>query len=390
MKVLSIVGARPQLVKLGAVAKAFKGTGHEHLVLHTGQHYDPALSEVFFTEFAIPWPDFHLGVGSGGHGEQTGAMLAAIDPVLERERPDWVLVYGDTNSTIAGALAAVKLHLKVAHLEAGLRSFNRRMPEEHNRVLTDHCADLLLAPTATAVRHLETEGLGDRAVLVGDVMTDVCFATRDAVLAREERPALPEGIDPGAPFLVATLHRAENTDDPERLAALLQSLAALPVPVLLAVHPRLRAKAAAHGIAIERGAIVPCAPLPYSELVAAVLASSGVVTDSGGLQKEAYLLERPCTTLRTETEWVETLEDGWNALVPHPDRLPAGEWHALAARPAPSAPTARPYGRGRAGAAVVEVLAEHLGTGGALPHHRSGRLAPQGLRTPLLAKENQA
>lgn len=389
MKVLSIVGARPQLVKLGAVAKAFAGTGHEHVVVHTGQHYDPGLSAVFFAEFGIREPDHHLGIGSGGHGAQTGAMLAAIEPVLEAERPDWVLVYGDTNSTIAGALAAVKLHLPVAHLEAGLRSFNRRMPEEHNRVLTDHCADLLLAPTTEALRHLESEGLGERAALVGDVMTDVCFATRDAVIERGTRgPGLPEGVDPDAPFLVATLHRAENTDDPERLAALLASLAELPVPVLLAVHPRLRAKADAHGIAIAKGAIVPCGPLPYAELVAAVLASSGVVTDSGGLQKEAYLLERPCTTLRTETEWVETLEDGWNVLVPRPDLLGADAWRAVAARPAPAAPTGRPYGDGRAGAAVVAVLAERLKTH-APPHRRLAAPAPQGDRVPLPTKENR-
>ncbi|GAB3992991.1 hypothetical protein GCM10029992_03480 [Glycomyces albus] len=240
MKVVSIVGARPQLVKLGAVAAAFDGTEHRHVVVHTGQHYDPELSDVFFSEFGIPEPDFHLGIGSGSHGAQTGAMLAAIDPILEAERPDWVLVYGDTNSTIAGALSAVKQHMKTAHLEAGLRSFNRRMPEEHNRVLTDHCADLLLTPTEEAMRHLVTEGLGDRAVNVGDVMVDVCFRTRDAALAAADRPQLPAGIDPATPFLVATLHRAENTDDPELLTALIESLAGLPLPVALLAHPASR------------------------------------------------------------------------------------------------------------------------------------------------------
>jgi UDP-N-acetylglucosamine 2-epimerase (non-hydrolysing) len=361
MKVVSIVGARPQLVKLGAIAKAFAGTEHRHVVIHTGQHYDPELSDVFFTEFGIPAPDFHLGIGSGGHGAQTGAMLAAIDPVLDAERPDWVLVYGDTNSTIAGALAAVKQHLPVAHLEAGLRSFNRRMPEEHNRVLTDHCADLLLAPTDEAVRHLTNEGLGDRAVNVGDVMVDVCFHTRDAVLAAGERPELPAGIDPDAPFLVATLHRAENTDDPELLAALVESLAGLPVPVALLAHPRLQAKADQYGLKLTQGSVVAAKPLPYRQLVAAVLASTGVVTDSGGLQKEAYLLGRPCTTLRTETEWVETLAEGWNVLVARPDRLSKEEWHATATRPAPAIALDAPYGDGRAGLAVVRTLEEHLG-----------------------------
>ncbi|MEU6246335.1 UDP-N-acetylglucosamine 2-epimerase (non-hydrolyzing) [Glycomyces sp. NPDC047010] len=361
MKVLSIVGARPQLVKLGAVAAAFAGTGHRHVVVHTGQHYDPGLSDVFFREFGIPEPDYHLGIGSGGHGAQTGAMLAAIDPVVAAERPDWVLVYGDTNSTIAGALAAVKLHVKVAHLEAGLRSFNRRMPEEHNRVLTDHCADLLLAPTEEAMRHLAAEGLADRAVNVGDVMVDVCLRTRDAVLAEGLRPALPAGVDADAPFLVATLHRAENTDDPELLAALVGALADLPVPVALLAHPRLRAKADGFGIKLDQGALAVGDPLPYRDLVAAVLASSGVVTDSGGLQKEAYLLGRACTTLRTETEWVETLEGGWNVLAPRPDRLPAAEWHATATRPAPAVRLADPYGDGRAGEAVVRTLASRLG-----------------------------
>ena len=360
MKVVSIVGARPQLVKLGAVAAAFAGTEHRHVVVHTGQHYDPELSDVFFTEFGIPEPDFHLGIGSGSHGAQTGAMLAAIDPILDAERPDWVLVYGDTNSTIAGALSAVKQHLKVAHLEAGLRSFNRRMPEEHNRVLTDHCADLLLTPTEEAMRHLANEGLGDRAVNVGDVMVDVCFRTRDAVLAAGERPELPAGIDPAAPFLVATLHRAENTDDPELLAALVDSLAGLPVPVALLAHPRLQAKADQYGLKLTQGNVFAGRPLPYRQLVAAVLGSTGVVTDSGGLQKEAYLLGRACTTLRTETEWVETLEGGWNVLVARPDRLAVEQWHAIATRPAPADRLDDPFGNGRAGREVVRVLEERL------------------------------
>ncbi len=183
MKVVSIVGARPQFVKLAPVAAALTAAGHEHVIVHTGQHYDDRLSDVFFADLAIPRPDVHLGVGSGSHGVQTGAMLSALDGVLDAQRPDWVLVYGDTNSTIAGALSAVKMHLPVAHLEAGLRSFNRAMPEEHNRVLTDHAADLLLAPTQVAVDHLASEGLAKQTVLVGDVMTDVCFRVRDAVLA---------------------------------------------------------------------------------------------------------------------------------------------------------------------------------------------------------------
>ncbi|QJT01670.1 UDP-N-acetylglucosamine 2-epimerase (non-hydrolyzing) [Streptomyces asoensis] len=357
MKVISVVGARPQLVKLAPIAAAFSDTPHEHVIVHTGQHYDADLSDVFFSGLGIPDPDVHLGVGSGGHGEQTGAVLAAMDKVLESEKPDWVLVYGDTNSTVAGALSAVKLHYRVAHLEAGLRSFNRRMPEEHNRVLTDHAADLLLAPTEEAMRHLGNEGLAHRSTLVGDVMVDVCLRIRDAVLAGEHpRPSLPEGIDADAPYLVSTLHRPDNTDDPERLAAIIGSLAALPVPVALLAHPRLVARAEQHGIDLNQGAVRVGRPLPYAGLVGAVLGSAGVVTDSGGLQKEAFLLGRACTTVRPETEWVETLEDGWNHLVPDPHETP--DFTELAVRPAPETPRGTPYGDGNAAVRAVQAIVE--------------------------------
>lgn len=360
MKVVSVVGARPQLVKLAPVSAAFRDTDHEHLIIHTGQHYDVDLSDVFFSGLGIPDPDIHLGVGSGSHGFQTGGVLQALDPVLDQTRPDWVLVYGDTNSTLAGALSAVKQHISVAHLEAGLRSFNRRMPEEHNRVLTDHAADLLLAPTAEAMRHLEHEGLSNRSVLVGDVMVDVCLNTRDEVRSgRHGPPALPEGIDIEAPFLVATLHRPDNTDDPERLAAVVGALASLPVPVALLAHPRLVAKAAMHGIELATGALHPGRPLPYAQLVAAVLSSAGVVTDSGGLQKEAFLLGRACTTIRPETEWVETLRGGWNTLVPEPGRLDRECWVRTATRPAPSTDIGTPYGTGAASDAVVRALEDN-------------------------------
>jgi len=361
MKVVSVVGARPQLVKLAPIAAAFAGTDHRHVIVHTGQHYDADLSDVFFTGLGIPDPDVHLGVGSGSHGEQTGRALAALDPVLAAERPDWVLVYGDTNSTLAGALSAVKQHLPVAHLEAGLRSFNRRMPEEHNRVLTDHAADLLLAPTEEAMRHLAAEGLAARSTLVGDVMVDVCLRVRDAVAAGDHpRPALPAGIDPAQPYLLATLHRAENTDDPARLAGILDALADLPVPVALLAHPRLVVKAEAFGLKLARGAVHAGRPLPYAAMVAGVLGSVGVITDSGGLQKETYLLGRPCTTVRPETEWPETLADGWNVLVPDPAELGRGAWVETATRPAPRAERGTPYGDGRAAVRVVETLHRRL------------------------------
>ena len=238
MKIMSVVGARPQFVKLGAIVSACRDLGGvHHIIVHTGQHYDPLLSDVFFKDLTIPAPDARLGVGSASHGRQTGAMLAKMDEVLEEYQPDWVLAYGDTNSTVAAALAAVKHDVRLAHLEAGLRSFNRRMPEEHNRVVTDHLADLLLAPSQVAVDHLMAEGLAARTLLIGDVMADVCLATRDAV--SNCAVPLPPGVDPAAPFVLATIHRAENTDDPARLRAILNALSASPVTVVLLAHPRL-------------------------------------------------------------------------------------------------------------------------------------------------------
>ncbi len=350
MKVLSVVGARPQFVKLAPVAAAFAAAGDvQHVIVHTGQHYDALLSDAFFSDLHIPDPDVHLGVGSGSHGVQTGTMLAAMDAVLDEHRPDWTLVYGDTNSTLAGTLSAVKQHLPVAHLEAGLRSFNRRMPEEHNRVLTDHAADLLLAPTLVAMGHLAHEGLAERSRLVGDVMTDVCHLVRDAVAGHA--PALPDGVAATAPYVVATIHRAENTDDPARLAAVAKALASVPVPVVLLAHPRLRDRAAQHGIDLTGGRVVVSDPLPYPQLVRAVMGAAGVVTDSGGLQKEAFLLGVPCTTLRTETEWVETLDDGWNVLAA--DLVGVDE---AAARPAPTSTRSQPYGDGHAAAQVLAAL----------------------------------
>jgi UDP-N-acetylglucosamine 2-epimerase (non-hydrolysing) len=347
VKVLSIVGARPQFVKLAPVARALDTAAVHHVIVHTGQHYDHRMSEAFFADLGIPSADVHLGVGSGGHGAQTGAMLVGLDPVLDEHRPDWVLVYGDTNSTLAGAISATKLHLPVAHLEAGLRSGNRRMPEEINRVLTDHAADLCLAPTELAMRNLEAEGLTHRARLVGDVMTDVCLMTRDLV-SRRGRTVV--GVPTDRPFALATLHRAENTDYPQRLERLVTALAGLPLPVVLPVHPRLRDKAATSGIALDRGSLVPVEPLSYPEMVAAVSGATAVITDSGGLQKEAFLLQTPCITLRSETEWSETLEGGWNVLSPDGEGLAD-----LIQRPV-GRPASMPYGGGDASDQVVAAL----------------------------------
>ncbi|MGA8045839.1 MAG: UDP-N-acetylglucosamine 2-epimerase (non-hydrolyzing) [Dermatophilaceae bacterium] len=352
MKVLSIVGARPQFVKLAPIAHALHRAGHEHVIVHTGQHYDTRMSDVFFDDLGIPAPDVHLGVGSGSHGVQTGAMLGQLDAIIEEHDPDWVLVYGDTNSTIAGALAAVKLHYPLAHLEAGLRSFNRRMPEEHNRVLTDHAADLCLAPTEVARGHLATEGLADRTVVTGDVMTDVCLSTADQV--GDTEPALPEDVSAGG-YVLATIHRAENTDDPERLRAIVDGLASLSTPVVLTAHPRLVARASTHGLDLNQGSLHTIAPLDYPEMVRAVLHARAVVTDSGGLQKEAFLLRTPCTTVRTETEWTETVDLGWNVLATDLERLAE-----VVDRPEPEPTDATPYGAGDAADRTVAALAEHL------------------------------
>lgn len=314
MKVVSVVGARPQFVKLAPIAEEFAHAGVDHVIVHTGQHYDPGMSDVFFEDLRIPEPDVNLGIGSASHGAQTGAMLAAIERALIDRAPNWVLVYGDTNSTLAGALAAVKLHMPVAHVEAGLRSFNRRMPEEHNRVLTDHAADLLLAPTQVALGHLQDEGLAPRAVVVGDVMVDVCLRVARAV-DRVDVASIHGDLRTGQ-YVAATLHRAENTDDPERLRILVGALKALPIPVVLPVHPRLRERASAAGVGLSGGSLLPIEPVSYPDMVLLISRARAVVTDSGGLQKEAYVLGTPCTTLRTETEWVETLTDGWNMLAP--------------------------------------------------------------------------
>ncbi|MGB5935696.1 MAG: UDP-N-acetylglucosamine 2-epimerase (non-hydrolyzing) [Ornithinimicrobium sp.] len=354
MRIVSVVGARPQFVKLAPIAAECGRRGVEHRIVHTGQHYDRLLSDVFFADLAIPTPDVNLGVGSGSHGQQTGEMLSRLDEVLAAERPDWVLAYGDTNSTLAAALAAVKLGMPLAHLEAGLRSFNRAMPEEINRVLTDHAADLLLAPTQTAMNHLQGEGLAGRARLVGDVMVDVLLAARDRIdrkrNAADVAPATLLGLDPGD-YCVATIHRAENTEDPRRLRAIIESLARLDHPVVLLAHPRLVDLAARHGIPLDGGSVILREPLSYPDLIEAVLDARGVITDSGGLQKEAFVLRVPCTTVRTETEWVETLEGGWNVLTePGPGLISA------AARSKPTPSSEQPFGDGHAAASVLEAL----------------------------------
>jgi UDP-N-acetylglucosamine 2-epimerase (non-hydrolysing) len=352
MKVISVVGARPQFVKLSPIDHAFKAAGIEHVIVHTGQHYDHEMSESFFEELAISKPAYNLEVGSASHGVQTGQMLMGLEKIFLDENPDWVLVYGDTNSTLAGTLAAVKIHLKVAHLEAGLRSFNRAMPEEHNRVVTDHTADLLLAPSQIAMEHLKREGLEKKSLLVGDVMTDVCFKTRNKVLATP--PALPplvESITANGNYHLATIHRAENTDETIRLREIIESLQRLTVPTLLLAHPRLIAKAAVIDLELEKGTLRIAKPVSYPEMVYLISKAKSVITDSGGLQKEAFLLKTLCTTIRTETEWPETLVDGWNVLQADPRGL-----EDVVDRQATTASHSDPYGDGNTAQAVVQAL----------------------------------
>jgi UDP-N-acetylglucosamine 2-epimerase len=311
MKVVTIVGARPQFIKAAPVSRALRHR-HEEVLLHTGQHYDHGMSQVFFDELDIPLPDVNLGVGSGSHGRQTAEMLIGIEEVLLRERPDWVLVYGDTNSTLAGALAAAKLHIPVAHVEAGLRSYNRHMPEEVNRVLTDHVSDLLFCPTQTAVDNLTAEGVLAGVHNVGDVMYD---AVRYNTQVAASRSHIVEelGVCPRA-YLLATVHRPRNTDQPARLRAILEAFETLGEPIVLPAHPRTRKAIADQGQRVPPNVRL-VEPLGYLDMLRLETQARAILTDSGGVQKEAYFVGVPCITLREETEWVETVELGWNRLV---------------------------------------------------------------------------
>jgi UDP-N-acetylglucosamine 2-epimerase len=351
MRIVTVVGNRPQFVKAAAVSSRLREQ-HEELLVHTGQHYDDDLSTIFFEELGIPRPERELAIGGGSNTEQTSRMLAALGPLLRAEEPDAVLVYGDTNSTLAGGLAAAQARIPVAHVEAGMRSFDRAMPEELNRVLTDHLSDLLLCPTPTAVHNLEREGVVGRIELVGDVMVDVAMLVQPRAAADGsvlERAA----VQPDS-YIVATAHRAGNVDDPDRLRLLVDVLLAAPAPVVLPLHPRTRARLEDAGLLaeLEAGDVRILPPLGYVDFTALLTRATAVLTDSGGVQKEAYLAGVLCVTMRDTTEWVETVDAGWNTLV---DLDAQRAVAALAAAP----PSARPelYGDGRAGERVVAALA---------------------------------
>lgn len=350
LKVLSIVGARPQFIKAVVVSSAIRKECAEVLV-HTGQHYDYEMSGVFFEDLHLPEADYHLGVGSDSHAKQTGAMLIGLEDVIMLEKPDWVLVYGDTNSTLAGALAASKLQIPLAHVEAGLRSFNRTMPEEINRVIADRLSQLLFCPSSVALRNLEAEGITDGVHMVGDVMYD---AMRRFLPRIKDRPSLLERIraTPGE-YSLATIHRAENTDNPERLAAILDCLEAVEMQVVFPAHPRTKDALASNAFVVPDN-VELIDPVGYLDMLMLEKDAYAILTDSGGIQKEAFWLRVPCITLRDETEWVETVETGWNETVGvDPERV-----RSALQRPKPEESPPPVYGDGKAAAKIAKLIAK--------------------------------
>jgi UDP-N-acetylglucosamine 2-epimerase (non-hydrolysing)/UDP-GlcNAc3NAcA epimerase len=351
VRIVTIVGNRPQFVKAAAVSRLLRER-HEELLVHTGQHYDDELSRVFFDELGIPAPDRELGAGSGTNTAQTARMLGALESVLAELEPTFALVYGDTNTTLAGALAAAQAGVPVGHVEAGMRSFDRAMPEELNRVLTDHASSLLLCSTQTALDNLAREGVTGEAHLVGDVMADVSLAFREIAASRSTIVA-DQGLEPGS-YLVVTAHRAGNVDDPARLERVVALLEALPGPVVFPIHPRTRARLEAAGLLDRLAGVTLVAPLGYLDFLELARHARAILTDSGGVQKEAYLLGVPCVTLRDTTEWVETVDAGWNVLV---DLNRDAALAALERTP----PAERPqlYGGGRAAERVRDAVSAY-------------------------------
>lgn len=351
MRVLTVVGARPQFVKAAPVSRRLRER-HEEVLLHTGQHYDAALSDVFFQDLRIPAPDVHLGVRTAGVGARYAEMTHGIRGVLDERDCDVVMVYGDTDSTLAGALAARLAGVPLVHVEAGLRSFNQRMPEEINRIVTDHLARLLLCPTPGSAEQARSEGIAGEIRVVGDVMLDACLNVAET--ARAIDVAERFGVEPGS-YYSATLHRAENTDDGARLRAIVDTLGDLDAPVLLPCHPRTRAALERHGLRGPFGGLRLLDPVRYAEMMALVLHSRALLTDSGGLQKEALFVGVPCITLRDETEWVETVEQGWNRLVGADATAIRAAVDALDSRDA-GAPDLEPFGGGQAADRVVRAF----------------------------------
>lgn len=355
-KVLTVVGARPQFIKAAAVSRAIKArseSGLTEVLVHTGQHYDKMMSDVFFEELGMDAPAHNLAIAGGGHGAMTGRMLEALERVFIDERPDWVLIYGDTNSTLAAALAASKLHIPIAHVEAGLRSFNMRMPEEVNRIVADRLSTLLLCPTGASIRNLQAEGVTQGVHLVGDVMYDV--ALHFARAAEEHVELVTQlGLKPRA-YALATCHRAETTDDPALLGGVVAGLAAIAKqrPVVLPIHPRTRGKLAEFGLTDQLGGVQLIEPVSYLDMVTLEKNAEVIVTDSGGIQKEAFFYRVPCITTRRETEWVETVDSGWNVLVGTDSQAMVAAVEGLAQR---QRLDVQPYGNGDAANRILDLL----------------------------------
>ncbi len=375
MKIITIIGARPQFIKAAAVSREFVVCADiKEILVHTGQHYDDNMSDIFFSELEIPRPQYNLGIGGGGHGQQTGRMLEKIEEILLEEKPDCVLVYGDTNSTLAGALAAAKMHIPVAHVEAGLRSFNKAMPEEINRILTDNVADILFTPTLTANENLAREGVRDDLVVhAGDVMYDASlFYSKKCESVSTVLADLGLGKNE---YILATVHRAENTDDPRRLDNIFAALNEIGKErtVVLPLHPRTRKALEACGDGRDYFThITVTEPVGYLDMVMLEKDAALVVTDSGGVQKEAYFFRKPCVTLRDETEWVELVESGWNTLASPEDR--AGVVTAIRAG-LDGTPDKAPefYGNGKSAGVIVERLCEFLNSRVTRELHGRGR-----------------
>lgn len=312
MKIMNIVGARPEFIQTAPVTRAIRKR-HTEILVHTGQHYDDNMSAVFFSDLGIPPPELNLGVGGGSHAEMTGQMLTKLEQAMLEHKPDWVLVFGDTNSTVAAALAAAKIHIPVAHIEAGLRSYDRKMPEEINRVMTDHLSTILFPPTQVAVDNLRKEGITNGVHLVGDVRVDVVLDTVPRAKPRQATLFEQTRLKSGEAFALATIHRASNTDDHTRLTDIVNAFNTLDLPIVLPVHPRLGKMMGEFGLSFS-GNVRPIEPVGFLDMIALLDACTMVITDSGGLQKEAYMLRRPGVTVRDTTEWVETVTSGWNRL----------------------------------------------------------------------------
>jgi UDP-GlcNAc3NAcA epimerase len=350
MKILSVIGARPQFIKAATISRVIADNPSvQEIILHTGQHYDENMSAVFFTELNIPHPDYNLGVGSASHATQTGKMMMSIEAVLMQEKPDWLLLYGDTNSTVAGALAASKLHVPIGHVEAGLRSFNPLMPEEINRIVTDRISNLLFAPTKTAIENLHREGLAEQTHFTGDVMYDSVLFYKQKIDANPDKyllPGLPEN------YFLATIHRAENTDYPQNMKRIFEAFEQIKYPIILPVHPRT--KKIIERFSLPRNVNL-IDPVGYLSMLALVAQAKKVLTDSGGLQKEACFLNTPCITLRTETEWIETLKGGWNVVTatdPEKIILAASASH-------PKQPITNDFGDGHAAEKIVDLFTKN-------------------------------